>query len=238
MDYRAEAAIARELFKFVGNGLLYRGFRPVMWSPIEKTALAEAEVEYKEKTSPTIYVKFPIHKGNRDLIGSVIVIWTTTPWTIPGNRAIAYSPKMEYGHYEVTEVSDDSLAEIGERMVVADALADQVAKHAKLTFRRVESINPEGLVCGHPLNAQGYHFEVPLLPGEHVTADTGTGFVHTAPGHGEEDFELVLSNFPDYARTNPEAFNVVGPDGSFTKNAPGFEGKFILDRDGKKDGDA
>jgi len=238
MDYRAEATIAGELHKFSGNGLLYRGYRPVMWSPVEKTALAEAEVEYHEKQSPTIYVKFPVVKGSDELKNASVVIWTTTPWTIPANRAIAFSPTMDYALYEVDSVSEGALAAVGEKLVLLDALADQVAKHSKITLKRVAKIDPKGVVAAHPLRGQGYEFDVPLLPGEHVTADTGTGFVHTAPGHGEEDFELILSNFPDYARTNPEAFNVVGPDGSFTKNAPGFEGKFILDRDGKKDGDA
>ncbi len=100
MNFKAEAAIAREAHKFVSNGLLYRGFRPVMWSPVEKTALAEAEVEYHEKTSPTIYVKFPLIKGALAKDASV-VIWTTTPWTIPGNRAIAFSGTLDYGLYEV-----------------------------------------------------------------------------------------------------------------------------------------
>src|ERR1700733_5315748 len=128
MNFKAEAAIAREAHKFVANGLLYRGFRPVMWSPVEKTALAEAEVEYHEKTSPTIYVKFPLIKGA--LAGSSIVIYTTTPWTIPGNRAIAYSPEMEYGVYEVTETGEGSLGKIGDKIALADALADQTAKQA------------------------------------------------------------------------------------------------------------
>src|SRR6185312_15504219 len=238
MDYRAEATIAGELHKFAGNGLLYRGYRPVMWSPVEKTALAEAEVEYHEKQSPTIYVKFPVVKGSDELKGASVVIWTTTPWTIPANRAIAFSPTMDYALYEVDSVSEGALAAVGEKLVLLDALADQVAKHSKITLKRVAKIDPKGVVAAHPLRGQGYEFDVPLLPGEHVTADTGTGFVHTAPGHGEEDFELILKNFPDYTRTHPDAFNVVGPDGSFTKNAPGFEGKFILDRDGKKDGDA
>jgi isoleucyl-tRNA synthetase len=238
MDYRAEAAIARELFKFVGNGLLYRGFRPVMWSPIEKTALAEAEVEYKEKTSPTIYVKFPVISGADVLLRASVVIWTTTPWTIPGNRAIAYSPEMDYGLYEVVSAESDALAAGGENLLLADALAEQVAKHAHIELRRIAKADVSGAIASHPLRGRGYEFGVPLLPGEHVTADTGTGFVHTAPGHGEEDFELILQNFPNYTREHPEAFNVVAEDGSFTKNAPGFEGKFILSRDGKKDGDA
>src|SRR5689334_3375499 len=130
MDYRAEAVIARELHKFVDNKLLYRGFRPVMWSPVEKTALAEAEVEYHEKTSPTIYVKFPVVKGDKSLTGVSIVIWTTTPWTIPGNRAIAYSPTLDYGVYEVTAAEEGALPEVGEKIALADALADQTAKHA------------------------------------------------------------------------------------------------------------
>jgi isoleucyl-tRNA synthetase len=255
MDYRAEAVIAGELHKFVANGLLYRGFRPVMWSPVEKTALADAEVEYHEKTSPTIYVKFPIShvrwkRANEshsttpekspqpELAGASVVIWTTTPWTIPGNRAIAYSPTMEYGLYEVTEAAEGALGKVGEKLALADALADTTAKHAKITLKRERSFDPHGLLAAHPLRGQGYDFDVPLLAGDHVTADTGTGFVHTAPGHGEEDFELVLHHFPDYMKTNPDAFNVIAADGSFTQFAPGFTGKFILSRDGKKDGDA
>jgi isoleucyl-tRNA synthetase len=233
MDYRAEAVIAGELHKFVANGLVYRGFRPVMWSPIEKTALAEAEVEYHEKTSPTIYVKFPV--AGKDFS---VVIWTTTPWTIPGNRAIAYSPTMEYGLYEVTEAGEGALARVGERLALADALAETTARHAKIAVKRLSRLDPHGLAAAHPLRGKGYEFDVPLLPGDHVTADTGTGFVHTAPGHGEEDFELVLTNFPNYMATDPDAFNVVAADGSFTQHAPGFAGKFILSRDGKKDGDA
>ncbi|MEI9992589.1 MAG: isoleucine--tRNA ligase [Rhizomicrobium sp.] len=236
MDYRAEAVIAGELHKFVANKLLYRGFRPVMWSPVEKTALAEAEVEYHDKTSPTIYVKFPVVSGA--LKGASIVIWTTTPWTIPGNRAIAYSPTMDYGLYEVTAAEEGALAKPGEKIALADALADQTAKHAKIVLNRLGAADPKGAVAAHPFRGQGYEFDVPLLSGDHVTADTGTGFVHTAPGHGEEDFELILHNFPDYARTNPDAFNVVKEDGSFSANVPLFAGKFILSRDGKKDGDA
>ncbi len=238
MDYRAEAVIASELHKFVGNGLLYRGFRPVMWSPVEKTALAEAEVEYHEKQSPTIYVKFPVLKGEGALQGASIVIWTTTPWTIPGNRAISYSPTMDYGVYEVSEAGEGALAQVGEKIALADALADTTATHAKIKLKRLASVNPEGAVSAHPFRGQGYDFEVPLLPGDHVTADTGTGFVHTAPGHGEDDFEIVLKFFPGYMKTNPDAFNIVAADGSFTANAPGFTGKFILSRDGKKDGEA
>jgi isoleucyl-tRNA synthetase len=235
MDYRAEAVIAGELHKFVANGLLYRGFRPVMWSPIEKTALAEAEVEYREKQSPTIYVKFPIAKGGDAAVS--IVIWTTTPWTIPGNRAIAFSPTMEYGLYEVSEAAEGALAAVGEKIALADALAEQTAKHAKIGLKRIASFDPSGVVASHPLRGKGYEFDVPLLPGEHVTADTGTGFVHTAPGHGEEDFALMMETFPGYAANNPDAFSVVKEDGSFSANVPLFAGKRILTPEGK-DGDA
>src|ERR1700743_3832255 len=241
MAFKAESVIAREAMKFVENGLLYRGFRPVMWSPVEKTALADAEGEYHEKQSPTIYVKFPLVKSTPELAHTFIVIWTTTACTIPGNRAIAFSPEISYGLYQIADATDGSLARASEHLLLADTLAEQVAKHAKAVLSRVRTVEADelkSLVAAHPLRSLGYAFEVPVLPGAHVTADTGTGFVHTAPGHGEEDFELILSNFPDYAKEHPEAFNVIAPDGSFTKFAPGFEGKFILDRDGKKDGDA
>jgi len=235
MDYRAEAVIASELFKFVDNGLLYRGFRPVMWSPVEKTALAEAEVEYKDKTSPAIYVRFPVANGPHK--GASVVIWTTTPWTIPGNRAIAFSPTMSYGVYEVEELGDGSAATKGEKLLLADDLASTTAKDARAKLKRLGDFRPKGTIAHHPLRGKGYEFDVPLLSGEHVTADTGTGFVHTAPGHGEEDFELMLSTFPAYTREHPEAFAIVQEDGSFAPNVPLFGGKRILAADGK-DGDA
>ena len=254
MNFKAEAKIAREAMKFVENGLLYRGFRPVMWSPVEKTALADAEVEYHEKSSPQIYVKFPVQfvrqmRANEYLTVSpekagmahtFIVIWTTTPWTIPGNRAIAFSQSITYGLYQVADATDGSLARPGENLIIADALAENVAKQAKMMISRIRDVHGnelQTLVAAHPLRSLGYDFEVPLLPGSHVTADTGTGFVHTAPGHGEDDFELVMSAFPDYARTNPDAFGVVLPDGSFAPTVPHFAGKRILTDEGK-DGDA
>ncbi len=237
MDYRAEAVIANELHKLVSNKLLYRGFRPVMWSPVEKTALAEAEVEYREKTSPTIYVKFPVVKGPAALLGANVVIWTTTPWTIPGNRAIAYSPAMTYGLYEVVEEREGAIAHAGGLLLLGDELAQQTAAHAKLVLRRAGDADPAGLVCAHPFRGKGFDFDVPLLAGDHVTADTGTGFVHTAPGHGDEDFTLMTELFPGYAANNPDAFGIVKEDGSFAANVPLFAGKRILTPDGK-DGDA
>ncbi len=243
MAYKAEAAIAREAMKFVENGLLYRGFRPVMWSPVEKTALADAEVEYHEKSSPAIHVRFPLVKGPasfEDLGHTFIVIWTTTPWTIPGNRAIAFSPEISYGLYQVADATDGSLARRSEQLLLADTLAEQVAKQAKMMLSRVRTVTAEELkqlVAAHPLRSLGYSFEVPVLPGAHVTADTGTGFVHTAPGHGEDDFELMLAMDRDYPAKNPDAFGLVQPDGSFAASVPGFAGKRILTPEGK-DGDA
>ena len=245
MNFKAEAVIAREAMKFVENGLLYRGFRPVMWSPVEKTALADAEVEYHEKTSPTIYVKFPLVKSspptsNLDLAHTFIVIWTTTPWTIPGNRAIAFSPEISYGLYQVADATDGSLARASEQLLLADTLAEQVAKHAKMMLSRVRTVTADelkGLVAAHPLRSLGYNFEVPVLPAAFVTADTGTGFVHNAPGHGEDDFELMLSLDRDYPAKNPDAFGLVLPDGSYAPQVPAFAGKRILTPEGK-DGDA
>jgi len=240
MNYRAEATIVGELHKFVMNGLLYRGFRPVMWSPVEKTALAEAEVEYQEKSSPAIYVKFPISQPGMQTVvtgekilgsdGAAIVIWTTTPWTIPGNRAIAFSHDIKYARYEVTDALDGSLAKVGERIVIADALAERVAAHIKATLRRVSDVDPEGIICSHPLYGKGYDFDVPLLPGDHVTAEEGTGFVHTAPGHGDDDFVLSRAHNIEIPRT-------VDEEGKFYDDVPLFAGKRILTPDGK-DGDA
>ena len=238
MAFKAEARIAREAMKFVENGLLYRGFRPVMWSPVEKTALADAEVEYHEKTSPTIYVKFPLVAP--DLAHTFIVIWTTTPWTIPGNRAIAFSEEISYGLYRIADAAEGSLARPGETLLLADTLAEQVAKHAKMMLSRVRTVPADELktlVAAHPLRSLGYSFDVPVLPAGFVTADTGTGFVHNAPGHGEDDFELMVGRERDYPARNPDAFNLVLPDGSYAPDVPAFAGKRILTAEGKE-GDA
>jgi isoleucyl-tRNA synthetase len=240
MAFAAEARIAREAMKFVENGLLYRGFRPVMWSPVEKTALADAEVEYHEKQSPTIYVKFPLVKSSPELAHTFIVIWTTTPWTIPGNRAIAFSPEISYGLYQIADAAEGSLARVGENLLLADTLAEQVAKHAKMMLSRVRTVPGDelkSLVAAHPFRSHGYGFDVPVLPAAFVTADTGTGFVHNAPGHGEDDFELMVGADRDYPAKNPEAFALVLPDGSYAASVPLFAGKRILTPEGK-DGDA
>jgi isoleucyl-tRNA synthetase len=257
MSFDAEATIANELMKFAMNGTLYRGSKPVMWSVVERTALAEAEVEYQEVVSDTIFVKFPIASaavfqgntrsqtpGNLDALGlrnASIIIWTTTPWTIPGNRAIAYSPSIAYGLYEVTAAPEDNWAKVGDRIVLADALADTVANAARIEgMTRVGSVDPTGLIASHPLMTKGaYGFLVPLLPGDHVTADTGTGFVHTAPGHGMEDFELWEDHKPALTRRDIDTTIpfTVDADGFYTQEAPGFTGRRVIDDKGEK-GDA
>ncbi|HYJ58807.1 MAG TPA: isoleucine--tRNA ligase [Methyloceanibacter sp.] len=246
MSFDAEATIAAELMKFALNGLLYRGSKPVMWSVVERTALAEAEVEYEEIESPAIWVKFPVvmahgpdFKDADELISASVVIWTTTPWTIPGNRAISYSKTINYGLYEVTEAPEDNWTRQGDKLILADALADPVMKSARVAeYRKLRDLHTRDLfpiACWHPLKELGYDFNVPLLAGEHVTEDTGTGFVHTAPGHGTEDFEVWENN-----RASLEVRGIdttipftVDEAGFFTKDAPGFEGKRVIDDKGK-----
>ena len=250
MDAFAEAQIAREIMKFAANGTLYRGSKPVMWSVVEKTALAEAEVEYEDYTSDTVWVKFPIVSAgetatrNRQLVGASIVIWTTTPWTIPGNRAISYSPRIEYGLYEVTDAPSDNWAKVGDLFVLADKLSLDVLRQARVTaFKKLRSVHNNDLatfVSQHPLKKLGgYDFEVPLLPGDHVTEDTGTGFVHTAPGHGREDFDIWTAHARELAARgiNTTIPYTVDADGRFTEQAPGFTGKRVLTDKGEK-GDA
>jgi len=268
MDFYAEAQIARELMKFAANGTLYRGSKPVMWSVVEKTALAEAEIEYEDYVSDTVWVKFPvrqapvssIHGANdqtqvekviaaesslsSELRRSSVVIWTTTPWTIPGNRAISYSPKIEYGLYEVIDAPTDNWAKVGDLLVVADKLALDVFRQARVTaFKKKNAVRTDQLAvltCEHPLKKfSGYEFTVPLLAGDHVTDDTGTGFVHTAPGHGREDFDVWTANAPKLAARgiNTTIPYTVDADGRFTDQAPGFTGKHVLTDKGEK-GDA
>jgi isoleucyl-tRNA synthetase len=252
MAYRAEATIAAELMKFAMNGALFRGSKPVMWSVVEKTALAEAEVEYYDYTSDTVWVKFPLSPGAgcsderaSDLAGASLVIWTTTPWTLPGNRAISYSPKIAYGLYEVTAAPAGNWAKARDRFVLADRLAPAVFKAAKIEtdgYRRLASITARHLSqaeCGHPLRGLGYDFKVPLLAGDHVTDEDGTGFVHTAPGHGREDFEIWTQHAPGLEKRgiDPVIPFTVDGDGRFTKEAPGFEGRRVIDLAGNK-GDA
>jgi isoleucyl-tRNA synthetase len=247
MSFPAEAQIARELMKFAKNGTLYRGSKPVMWSVVEKTALAEAEVEYEDYTSDTVWVKFPVTSpAHGALANASVVIWTTTPWTLPGNRAISFSPKIAYGLYKVTDAPADNWAKVGELLILADALAADVFKQARVTaYEKVRDIpadTMDAIECAHPLKrfaADGYQFVVPLLPGDHVTDDAGAGFVHTAPSHGREDFDVWTANARELESRgiNTAIPYTVDENGAFTAQAPGFTGKRVINDKGEK-GDA
>ncbi len=248
MEYEAEAIIAQELMKFAMSDQLYRGSKPVMWSVVERTALAEAEIEYHDVESDAIWVKFPVIEGA--FKGASIVIWTTTPWTIPGNRAISYSDKISYGLYEVIEAENDFGPQAGERLIFADALAAASAEKAKLKFKRLSDVSSDelaALTCAHPLKGfgGGYEFAVPLLEGDHVTEDAGTGFVHTAPGHGADDFDIWTAKAREIAAKGIDITIpfTVDDAGYYTKDVPGFgpdspDGAArVIDDKGKK-GDA
>jgi isoleucyl-tRNA synthetase len=246
MNFAAEAQIAREIMKFAANGLLYRGSKPVMWSVVEKTAQAEAEGEYEDHTSDTVWVKVPVTSpAHGALAQASVVIWTTTPWTRPGNRAISFSNKIAYGLYKVTDAPADNWAKAGDLLILADKLAEDVFKQARVTaFEKIRDIPADTLdavECAHPLKSfsGGYEFIVPLLEGDHVTDDTGTGFVHTAPGHGREDFDIWTANARELETRGISSTipYTVDENGALTAQAPGFEGKRVIDDKGNK-GDA
>jgi isoleucyl-tRNA synthetase len=224
----AEAGIFRELARFLLDGQLYRGKKSVMWSVVEKTALAEAEVEYHDHTSTTIWVRFPVAASPVEAVaGAAVVIWTTTPWTIPGNRAVAFGPAIAYRLVEVGEVRDGALARPGERLLIAaERLAETADVAGILTFATLAELDGAalaGTLCRHPLaGLEGsYGFPVPLLPGGFVTTEQGTGLVHIAPSHGEDDFELGR-------RHGLEVPDTVAGDGTYTEAAPGFTGLHVF----------
>ncbi|WP_417701071.1 isoleucine--tRNA ligase [Pseudophaeobacter sp.] len=244
MDFHAEAVIAAEFQKFLMNGTLYQGSKPVMWSPVEKTALAEAEVEYKDKDSFTVWVKFAVSGGADDLAGASVVIWTTTPWTIPSNKAVVYGETFDYGLYEVTDAPEECWAAKGDRFLLADKLAGDVFKRARLEegmYTRVRSVPAEelsGLSLAHPLaGAEGSdgEWDAPrdFRAAPFVTDEEGTGFVHCAPSHGMEEFEL----YRDLGMLEQVITYNVMDDGGFRADLPFFGGKYILNRKGGE-GDA
>ncbi len=266
MAFHSEARIAGELLKIAKSGQLYRGSKPIMWSVVERTALAEAEVEYADVESDTIWVKFPVLEINdgpdsflealkiplvgegveeshmiaeeterqiEELKAANIVIWTTTPWTIPGNRAIAYSARYPYGLFEVESAENDFGPQPGEKLIFATRLAEECAAKAKVTLKLVREVSADELAaitCAHPLAHLGYTFKVPLLAGDHVTDEAGTGFVHTAPGHGADDFEAWMDNARalEARGISSKIPFTVDDAGFYTADAPGFG----PDRDG------
>ncbi|MDI7774915.1 isoleucine--tRNA ligase [Asticcacaulis sp. EMRT-3] len=276
MDFATEAKVTSEFHKFLMSGQLYRGSKPVMWSPVERTALADAEIEYHDHVSPTVWVKFPVKypspftgRGDHEVVvggataplspppsatsadtspvnggGWSVVIWTTTPWTIPANRAVSFNPNIVYALYEVTGVkSEEDLGfapwvKAGDKLILADKLAEGVLQAANATaWNKVSDLTGEslsGLTLSHPLAAldEGYGFDVPMLAGDHVTDDAGTGFVHTAPGHGADDYLVWLKS----GRSLDSIPDTVDADGAYYPHVPLFAGLKVLETEGKKAG--
>ncbi len=246
MTNRAESKIVSEIHKFAQNGGLYKGLRPVLWSVVEKTALAEAEVEYKEHKSVTIWVRFPVVETSNTLLeGADVVIWTTTPWTIPSNRAIAFGAEIDYGVYEVKAAAEDAKVEVGAKLVLATALAEEVLKQAKIeeyetlgTFKGEECNKGK---CKHPLaeahEYYDYNVGVPMLEGDFVTDDAGTGFVHVAGGHGEDDFNLIRATNENRGEGEKiEITDNITDDGKFRPHVGLFAGEEIYTQEGKLGG--
>jgi len=233
MTKHGEAQIAREIHKFVHNGGLYRGVKSVLWSTVEQTALAEAEVEYKEHKSVTIWARFPVISTNcAALEGADIVIWTTTPWTIPSNRGIFFNEGIEYGVYEVTEIAEGAHAKVGDKLAFAHALKDPICEQAKITgINKIADFKGDevaGTICAHPLRGHGYEYDVPANHADYVTDEDGTGFVHVAPSHGPDDFVLG-------SHYGLEITDNLDDDGSFKEHVPLFAGLKIYDENGKMD---
>jgi isoleucyl-tRNA synthetase len=252
MDFHAERVIAAEFQKFLMNGTLYQGSKPVMWSPIEQTALAEAEVEYHDKDSFTIWVKFKVvgakdfeveqnNKFNLDLQDSYVVIWTTTPWTIPSNKAVVFGEDIAYGLYEITDTPEESWVQKGERYLLADKLASDTFDKARLEegmYRRIRGVSAQELAnlkIVHPLrDAEGSdgEWDAPrdFRAAPFVTDEDGTGFVHCAPSHGMDEFEL----YRDLGMLEQVITYNVMEDGRFRDSLPLFGGKAILKPNGKE----
>ena len=222
MSYDAEAQIVRELGKFLKEGSLYRGFKPVLWSTVEKTALADAEVEYHDRKSDTIYVSFPVKSSKlKELEGSSVVIWTTTPWTIPANRALAYNDSL---NYLLIEINDDGDFK-NKKIIIAEELLESVIKDCEIQdYKNLKSFKGRDFkktICNHPFFDLGYDYDVPMLEARFVTTEQGTGIVHCAPSHGPDDFNLCLNN-------GIKAIETVDGDGKYTENVSLFEGVHIF----------
>ena len=222
MSFDAEAQIVRELGKFLTEGSLYRGYKPVLWSTVEKTALADAEVEYMDHTSDTIYASFPIKRTNlKDLKDCEIIIWTTTPWTIPANKALAFNQGL---NYLILEIKDDNDFK-NKKIVVAKDLFETVINECKIeNYKKIKEFSGKefsGTVCSHPFLGVGYDYDIPMFEARFVTIEQGTGIVHCAPSHGPDDFNLCLNN-------GIKAVETVNDDGKYTSNIPNFEGIHIF----------
>ncbi len=222
MSFDAEAQIVRELGKFLKEGSLYRGFKPVLWSTVEKTALADAEVEYQDHKSDTIYTSFQVKSSNvKDLVGGEIIIWTTTPWTIPANKALAFNEALDY---VILQINDDSDFK-NRKIVLANALLDSVVKECEIkNYKKIKIFKGKEFkdtICSHPFMNLGYDHDIPMLEARFVTTEQGTGIVHCAPSHGPDDFNLCLNN-------GIKAIETVDGDGKYTSNVKLFEGIHIF----------
>ena len=222
MSFDAEAQIVRELGKFLKEGSLYKGFKPVLWSTVEKTALADAEVEYQDHKSDTIYASFPIKSSRiKDLENSEVIIWTTTPWTIPANKALAYNENLDY---LIIKINDDGDFK-NKRIVIANDLLETVIKECNIIdFKEIKKIKGKEFkdtVCNHPYFNLGFNYDIPMLQARFVTTEQGTGIVHCAPSHGPDDFNLCLNN-------GIKAIETVDGDGKYTKHVKLFEGIHIF----------
>ena len=216
MDKSSEATICEEFFKIVKKGYVHRDRKPVMWSVVEKTALAEAELEYHDKTSDTIYVKYPVIKTNiKQLENSNVVIWTTTPWTIPASLAIAYNPEFDY---VLVKYNNDKL------LVSKCRLESFIKENNISNYNIIDTFKGDllyGTICYHPLNNLGFKQEIRLLPADYVTDDAGTGLVHTAPGHGLDDFYLGKK----YGLSTETTVN---ENGTLVDTLPYFKGEHVF----------
>ena len=226
MSFDAEAQIVRELGKFLLDGSLYKGYKPILWSTVEKTALADAEVEYKDHTSNTVYVGFKVKTSKINLLKDAeIIIWTTTPWTIPANKALAYNKNLDYSVVEINSVSENFDSK---KIVIATQLLDQISKECEIgNYKLIEKIKGkdfEGTICSHPFENLGYQYDVPMLEANFVTLEQGTGIVHCAPSHGPDDFTLCLKH-------GIKSLDTIDDDGRYTKHIKKFEGIHIFKAD-------
>jgi isoleucyl-tRNA synthetase len=228
MSFDAEAQIVRELGKFLLDGTLYQGYKPVLWSTVEKTALADAEVEYQDHTSNTIYASFKITKTEKDFLkDSQVIIWTTTPWTIPVNRALAYSDKIKYS---VVLIGKDNENFKDQKIIIASELVKKVSEECNFkNFKILKEFHGSDLkntICSHPLKNIGYEYDVPMFQGDFVTLEQGTGIVHSAPSHGPDDFNLCLKH-------GIKASNTISDGGLYSPEIPFFSGIHIFKADNK-----
>ena len=225
MSFEAEAQIVRELGKFLLDGSLYQGFKPVLWSTVEKTALADAEVEYLDHTSNTIYAGFKVKETDKDFLKDTsVIIWTTTPWTIPANKALAFNSNIEYSVLEISNLENFK----EKKIVVAKKLIKQIIDTCEIkNFKELKTFKGSEFhktICSHPFSNMDFNYDVPMLDAQFVNLEQGTGIVHCAPSHGPDDFNLCLKN-------NIPSLYTVDDAGLYTDEIPFFEKTHIFKAD-------